>query len=428
MKLDLGFVRQQFPAFAEPSLAGRAFFENAGGSYACGAVVSRLTEYYRRLKVQPYYDYPASSEAGQWMDASRERLAEYLGVTRAEVHFGPSTSQNTYVLSRAFRALLKPGDEIIVTNQDHEGNSGSWRRLVEHGVTVHEWRVDPDTGRLAESDLERLLTERTRLLVFPHASNVVAHINPVASITARARAAGVITVVDGVAWAPHGLPDVGQLGADIYLFSLYKTYGPHQGLMVVRAGMVERLGNENHYFNVGEPLKRLVPAEPDHAQVAAARGIAEYFDALDAHHGAAGGATGQGETSARAARVRALLRSAEVPLLTMLLEYLGTRRDIRLLGPSVPEQRAATVAFVTETIEPRAMVQALARRGFMTGNGNFYAVRVLEAMNVNRERGAVRLSMLHYNSADEVKRVIEALEEILGAQTPPRRVRQGDAR
>ena len=428
MKLDLGFVRQQFPAFSEPSLAGQAFFENAGGSYACGAVVSRLTEYYRRLKVQPYYDYPASSEAGQWMDASRERLAEYLGVTRAEVHFGPSTSQNTYVLSRAFRALLKPGDEIIVTNQDHEGNSGSWRRLAEHGVTVREWRVDPDTGQLAESDLEQLITERTRLLVFPHASNVVAHVNPVARITARARAAGVITVVDGVAWAPHGLPDVGQLGADIYLFSLYKTYGPHQGLMVVRDGMVERLGNENHYFNVGEPLKRLVPAEPDHAQVAAARGIAEYFDALDAHHAGGGGATGQGEPSARAARVRALLRSAELPLLTKLLEYLGTRRDIRLLGPSVPEQRAATVAFVTEIIEPREMVQALARRGFMAGNGNFYGVRVLEGMNVNPDRGAVRLSLLHYTSADEVKGVIEALDEILGAQAPPRRARQGDAR
>jgi selenocysteine lyase/cysteine desulfurase len=428
MKLDLGFVRQQFPAFAEPSLAGRAFFENAGGSYACGAVVSRLTEYYRRLKVQPYYDFPASTEAGQWMDASRVRLAEYLGVTPAEVHFGPSTSQNTYVLARAFRTLVKPGDEIIVTNQDHEGNSGSWRRLAEHGVTVREWRVDPDTGRLAESDLERLFTERTRLLVFPHASNVVAHINPVARITARARAAGVITVVDGVAWAPHGLPDVGQLGADIYLFSLYKTYGPHQGLMVVRARMVERLGNENHWFNVNEPLKRLVPAEPDHAQVAAARGIAEYFDALDAHHGAAGGVTGQSEPAARAARVRALLRSAELPLLSMLLEYLGTRRDIRLLGPSVPEQRASTVAFVTEAIEPRAMVQALARRGFMAGNGNFYGVRVLEAMNVNRERGAVRLSLLHYTSADEVKGVIEALDEILGAQAPPRRARQGDAR
>ena len=424
MKLDLGFVRRQFPAFAESSLAGQAFFENAGGSYACGPVISRLGEYYRRLKVQPYYDFPASTEAGQWMDASRERLAEYLGVTAREVHFGPSTSQNTYVLAQAFRALLKPGDEIIVTNQDHEGNSGSWRRLAAHGVTVREWRVDPDTGALAEADLERLLTERTRLLTFPHASNVVAHINPVARITARARAAGVITVVDGVAWAPHGLPDVGELGADIYLFSLYKTYGPHQGLMVVRGGLVERLGNENHWFNVNEPLKRLVPAEPDHAQVAAARGIAEYFDALDAHHGGAGRSTAAAESSARAARVRALLRGAEVPLLAALLEYLGARRDIRLLGPSVPEQRAATVAFVTETIEPGEMVRSLAARGFMAGNGNFYAVRVLEGMNVNPDRGAVRLSLLHYNSMDEVTGVIEALEEILGTQAPPRSVRR----
>jgi selenocysteine lyase/cysteine desulfurase len=421
MKLDLGFVRRQFPAFAESSLAGQAFFENAGGSYACGPVISRLGEYYRRLKVQPYYDFPASTEAGQWMDASRVRLAEYLGVTAREVHFGPSTSQNTYVLAQAFRALLKPGDEIIVTNQDHEGNSGSWRRLAAHGVTVREWRVDPDTGALAEADLERLLTSRTRLLTFPHASNVVAHINPVARITARARAAGVITVVDGVAWAPHGLPDVGELGTDIYLFSLYKTYGPHQGLMVVRGGLVERLGNENHWFNVNEPLKRLVPAEPDHAQVAAARGIAEYFDALDAHHGAGDGPAGPGDPGARAARVRALLRGAELPLLTTLLEYLGERGDIRVLGPKVAEQRAATVAFVTETIEPVEVVRALARRGFMAGNGNFYAVRVLQAMNVSPDRGAVRLSMLHYNSSDEVKGVIEALEQILGAQAPRRR-------
>ncbi len=424
MKLDLGFVRRQFPAFAESSLAGQAFFENAGGSYPCGAVVSRLGEYYRRLKVQPYYDFPASTEAGEWMDASRVRLAEYLGVTPPEVHFGPSTSQNTYVLAQAFRTLLKEGDEIIVTNQDHEANSGAWRRLAARGVTVREWRVDPDTGTLAESDLERLLSERTRLLAFPHASNVVAHINPVARITARARAAGVVTVVDGVAWAPHGLPDVGELGADIYLFSLYKTYGPHQGLMVVRGGLLERLGNEGHYFNAGEPSKRLVPAGPDHAQVAAARGIAEYFDALDAHHGGDGGSAGPGGERARAARVRVLLRGAEVPLLATLLEYLGTRRDVRLLGPSVAEQRAATVSFVSGTLEPREMVRALARRGFMAGNGNFYAVRVLEAMNVNPDRGAVRLSLLHYNSSDEVEGVTEALEQILGAQAPPRSLRR----
>jgi len=413
MKLDLEFVRRQFPAFDEPTLSHQAFFENAGGSYACGAVVNRLCEYYRRLKLQPYYAFAASTEAGEWMDAARARLAQYLGVTTDEVHFGPSTSQNTYVLAQAFRSLLKPGDEIIVTNQDHEANSGSWRRLATHGVTVREWRVDPQSGRLDEAQLDRLLTGRTRLLTFPHASNVVAHINSVARITARARAAGVLTAVDGVAWAPHGLPDVAQLGADIYLFSLYKTYGPHQGLMVVRAELLGRLRNEGHYFNETETTKRLVPAGPDHAQVAAARGIAEYFDALDEHHAGANPSGAPPGPAARAERVRRLLRSAELPLLATLLDFLARRRDLRVLGPLAAEERAATVSFVPAALDPGDVVRALARRGFMAGNGNFYAVRLLEAMNVNPASGAVRLSLVHYNSPAEVAGVIEALEQIL---------------
>jgi selenocysteine lyase/cysteine desulfurase len=413
MNLDLEFVRRQFPAFSEPSLQQQAFFENAGGSYPCAAVVERLGEYYRRLKVQPYYAFRASSEAGEWMDASRVRLAEYLGVSPAEVHFGPSTSQNTYVLARAFRSLLQPGDEIIVTNQDHEANSGCWRRLASHGIVVREWRVDPHSGLLDEARLEPLLNKRTRLLAFPHASNVVAHINPVARITARAHAAGVLTVIDGVAWAPHGLPDVGGLGADAYLFSLYKTYGPHQGVMVVRTPLLQRLGNEGHYFNEAETGKRLVPAGPDHAQVAAARGIAEYFDALDMHHH--GDADAERATT-RAQRVRELLRGAEIGPLAALLEYLRGRRDVRVLGPDQPGQRAATVSFVPRQTEPAEVVRALARRGIMAGNGNFYAVRLLEGMDVDPSRGAVRLSLLHYNSREEVTMAIDALEEILGGR------------
>jgi len=424
MKLDLDFVRRQFPAFAEESLARQGFFENAGGSYPCAPVVNRLGEYYRRLKVQPYYGFRASTEAGEWMDAARLRLAEYLGVGTEEVHFGPSTSQNTYVLAQAFRALLNPGDEIIVTNQDHEANSGSWRRLAAQGVVVREWRVDPHSGELDEEQLAGLLNERTRLLTFPHASNVVAHINPVARITSRARDAGVLTVVDGVAWAPHGLPDVAALGADIYLFSLYKTYGPHQGLMVVRGNLLQRLSNQGHYFNEAEGHKRLVPAGPDHAQVAAARGIAEYFDALDAHHGGVAADTAAA-CSARAERVRQLLRAAELPLLGTLLEYLATRRDLRLLGPSEPQRRAATVSFVAEGRDPAQLVQALAARGYMAGHGNFYAVRVFDGMNVDAQRGALRLSLLHYNSPGEIAGLIEALEEILGPTRATARSRVG---
>lgn len=407
--LDPDFVRAQFPAFEEPTLAGQAFFENAGGSYACGAVIQRLHEYYRRLKVQPYYTFAASAQAGEWMDAARARLAEYLGVGAQEVHFGPSTSQNTYVLAQAFRALLTPGDEIIVTNQDHEANSGAWRRLEEHGMRIKEWRVDPRTGRLDVGQLDELMTRRTRLLTFPHASNIVGDINPVTDIIARAHAADVLTVVDGVSWAPHGLPDVRALGADIYLFSLYKTYGPHQGVMVLRPQLLERLGNEGHYFNAHEPFKRLVPAGPDHAQIAAARGLPEYFDALDAHHHPGAGRAG------RAQRTREALRAVEVPLLEKLLGFLERRGDIRLLGPAQARQRAATVAFVPNAIEPRELGQRLAGRGFMIGHGGFYAVRLLEAMNVDPVRGVARVSFVHYTTAEEVDGLIEALEVSLRA-------------
>jgi selenocysteine lyase/cysteine desulfurase len=405
-RLDLDFVRSQFPAFAQPSLAAHAFFENAGGSYPCGQVVSRLHEYYLRLKVQPYYAWPASTEAGEWMDASRVHLARYLGVSPDEVHFGPSTSQNTYVLAQAFGKHLQPGDELIVTDQDHEANTGVWRRLQSQGMVIKEWRVDPSTGTLDIAHLEKLLTERTRLLSFPHASNVIAHINPVAQICARARAAGVTTVVDGVSWAPHGLPDVRESGADIYLFSLYKTYGTHQGLMVTRRPVLERLGNEGHYFNAPQLSKRLVPAGPDHAQIAAARGIAEYFDALDKHHGGT-------DPAESPQRVRELLRVAEMPLLSALLSYLKGRKGLRVLGPTNTQERAATVAFVPDSIDPSWVIQRLAERGFMAGNGNFYAVRVLEAMGIDPKRGAVRLSFVHYNSMQEMTRLIEALDTIL---------------
>lgn len=403
--LDLDFVRAQFPAFSEPTLQGQAFFENAGGSYACRQVLDRLSEYYRRLKVQPYYPYPASTEAGQWMDAAYTRLAEYLNVSPDELHFGPSTSQNTYVLAQALRKLLKAGDEIIVTAQDHEANSGVWRRLAADGVIVREWPVDADSGALDPAVLDTLLSARTRLVVFTHCSNIIGQINPVAQIVAKAHTVGAITVVDGVSFAPHGLPDVAALGADIYLFSLYKTFGPHQGLMVVRKPVLETLANEGHYFNADAPRKRLLPAGPDHAQIAAARGVAEYFDALDAHHG--GGAVSQ-----RPQRVRALLHAAEQPLLQQLLDALKSMPGLRLLGPQRASQRAATVAVIPDRGSPAEWATRLAAQGIMAGAGHFYAVRLLQAMGIDPARGVLRLSFVHYTSSKEIEHLISTLAKM----------------
>ena len=272
-RLDVDFVRAQFPAFAEPALQGQAFFENAGGSYTCAPVIDRLTRYYRSRKVQPYGPYEASRLAGEEMDEARARMAAILGVAPEELSFGPSTTQNTYVLAQAFRQWMQPGEAIVVTNQDHEANSGPWRRLAADGIEIREWKIDPSTGHLDPEALEPLLDESVRLVCFPHCSNVVGEINPVTEITAMSHAAGAFVCVDGVSYAPHGFPNVGRLGPDIYLFSAYKTYGPHQGLMVIRRALAELLPNQGHHFNGGTLTKRFTPAGPDHAQIAASAGM-----------------------------------------------------------------------------------------------------------------------------------------------------------
>ncbi|KIC33635.1 aminotransferase class V-fold PLP-dependent enzyme [Leisingera sp. ANG-S5] len=404
--LDIDFVRAQFPAFAEPSLEGQAFFENAGGSYTCRHVIDRLTRFYTQRKVQPYAPYEASRLGGEEMDEARTRLAALMGVATDELSFGPSTTQNTYVLAQAFRKMMKPGEAIIVTNQDHEANTGPWRRLAEEGIEVREWQLDPQTGHLDVAQLENLLDENVRLVCFPHCSNVVGEINPVAEITAMAHAAGAFVCVDGVSYAPHGLPNVDELGADIYLFSSYKTYGPHQGVMVIRRALGELLPNQAHYFNAGDLYKRFTPAGPDHAQVAASAGMADYFEALAVHHGHSGSAAETG------AFVHDLMRAHEIKLLQQLLDAVKDRNDLRLLGPSIAENRAPTVALaLSRAAEPVAA--QLAEHGIMAGGGDFYAVRALEAMGVDPSEGVLRISFTHYTSEAEVAKLTEALDRVL---------------
>lgn len=406
MALDVDYVRRQFPAFEQRSLQGQAFFENAGGSYTCRPVIARLTRFYNERKVQPYMSYEASRLGGEEMDEARTRLAAMLGVDADELSFGPSTTQNAYVLAQAFGQWLKPGDAIVVTNQDHEANTGPWRRLADRGVEVREWKLDRDTGHLPIDGLKALLDARVKLVCFPHASNIVAEINPVAEIAALAHAAGAYVCVDGVSYAPHGFPNVGKLGADIYLFSAYKTYGPHQGVMVIRRALAEQLPNQGHYFNAASLTKRFTPAGPDHAQVAASAGLADYIEALAGHHGA------RGSLAERTAFAHDLMRAHETALLAPLLDYLDGKNSVRLLGPREASARAPTAAMVLR--EPAGDVAAkLAAKGVMASGGHFYGVRCLDAQGVAPEHGALRVSFVHYTSRDEVQKLIRVLDEVL---------------
>ena len=408
-QLDLDFVRGQFPAFSSPVLSGHAFFENAGGSYPCGAVVDRLHRFYTDQKVQPYGPYPGAQAGGAEMDEARDRLAAMMGVRGDQLSFGPSTSANTYVLAQAVRVWLRNQNAaIVVTNQDHEANSGVWRRLADEGIELREWQVDPATGHLDLADLRRLLADgRVRLVAFPHCSNVVAEINPVAEIAAMARAAGARTVVDGVSYAPHGFPDFAALGCDVYVFSAYKTFGPHQGIMLITEEFGAELPAQGHYFNADSLYKRFTPAGPDHAQIAACAGMADYVDTLHQHHFG-----GQATPAERNRQVHDLMRQTEVTVIAPLLDYLAARNDLRLIGPRRAQDRAPTIAVALDrAAEP--VSQALGQQGIACWAGDFYAVRPLQAMGVDLGRGVLRMSAAHYTSAQDVDRLITALDQVL---------------
>ena len=405
-KLDLEFVRAQFPAFAAENLVGHANFENAGGSYMCGQVVDRFARYFEQRKVQPYGYYKASMEAGEEMDLAHSRLAQYLNVRDDEVMYGPSTSQNTYVLAQAFLAHMRAGDNLVVSEQEHEANAGVWHRLAQHGMAVRVWEMDHQTGLLDPADLNALLDERTVFVAMTHCSNIVGEINDVRKVADAVHDAGAVLIVDGVSYCPHGLPDVDALGADIYMFSAYKTYGPHQGVMVIRDRAKAILEPQAHYFNHKNPMKYMVPAGPDHAQVAAANGMFDYFDALDAHHGG-------GDDAGRPRRVEALFHDAETENLAPILTYLSERNDIRLIGGIDPSKRAPTLSFTSNRLASCDIAKKLAYMGVMAGAGNFYAVRCLDGLGISPDDGVVRLSFVHYTSRDEINQAISALDQIL---------------
>ncbi len=407
-ELDLAHVRANFPAFDAERLgadAGR-HFENAGGSWPCRPVVERLHRFYLDTKVQPGHPYPVAQRAAEQMAATGPRLADWLGVAADEVHVGPSTTANTVVLAEAFRTALPAGAAIVVTQQDHEANSGPWRRLAAHGFELREWTVDPATGRLATAGLERLLDDDVALVAMPHASNVVGEENPVADWCRLVSAAGATSVVDAVASAPHGLPDVGELGADVLLFSSYKTFGPHQGVMTVRRGLYDRLPNQGHFFNADVPGRKLVPAGPDHAQVAALQGVADHLDGLDAHHFPGADAS----PAARRARVADLLRGHERPLVARLLAGLADL-GLEVVGPDDAARHVATVA--VRTRRPAAEVAAdLGQRGVWCAGGHFYAWRLCEAIGVEPTHGVLRFSFVHYTSTDDVDRVLQTVADL----------------
>ena len=410
ISLDVDYVKAQFPAFKDPLSSKWAFFENAGGSYVPQNVITHLNNFMISTKVQPYAEYDTSAIAGKNMDKATELFAEMINVKKEEIIIGASTTMNMYVLSNAMKHFLKPGDEIIVTNQDHEANIGAWRRLKNHGAIIKEWQIKPEDAELKIEDLKLLLSNKTKIVAVTHCSNIVGSINDLKLIAQLVHQYGAFLVGDGVSYAPHGFPDVKDLDVDFYTFSLYKTFGPHIGLLYGKKEILDQLPNQNHEFLDGDVPYTLNPGGPNHEELSCLIGLYEYFNNLYNHHYP----NENNSLRRKIEKINELISHHEEQIANPLLEYINSRDDIKLIGKKKIENknRAPTISFTFDNQPSKNISNKLIEKGIATRNDNFYAWRCLKALGIDTDDGVIRTSMVHYNTSEDVEKLIKALRQI----------------
>ncbi len=405
--LDVEFCRRHFPALD----TGWVFLENAGGTLVPTQVIERLNRYASQYQVQPGEGYEASDMGARRIAEGKAALAQLINADGDEIVIGPSTTSNVYVLSHALRPLIQPGDEIVVTNQDHEANNGAWRNLKASGVIVREWCMSPDTDDLEIEDLEALLSERTKLVCFTHCSNIVGLIHDVKAIARKVHDVGGLVCVDGVAMTPHRRVDVKDLDVDFYLYSPYKVFGPHMGVLYGKRDLLALLANQSHYFLAGDDAqRRLCPGGYNFELTAAAGGIGEYFDAVHAHHFPGTNI----ETSERLNQVYELFAGHERSLSDRIETFLRSKPAIRLVGEGAKgRERVGVFSFLIDGRDSAEIPEKLRAGKIGLYADDFYAARCIDALGVRAQHGVVRASLVHYNSAKDVERFIEQLDPII---------------
>ena len=410
IKLDIDYVRSQFPAFNDPLSKDWSFFENAGGSYVPKNVIDKLTEFMTSTKVQPYAEYPMSKIAGENMDKATHLFAKMINAKSNEILIGGSTSINLYVLSNALKYIINPGDEVIVTNQDHEANISPWRRLKEYGANIIEWKFNSDDHELKISDLKKLINSKTKILAVTHCSNIVGSVNNLKEISDLAHKNNIIVIGDGVSYAPHGFPNVKEIDVDFYTFSLYKTYGPHLALLYGKEEILKNLPNQNHEFLKGQYPYTINPGGPNHEELVSLIGIYEYFENLYNHHFKNKNLS----TLEKIKKINNLISLHEENIANPILKYLYERKDLNLIGKNKIENkdRAPTISFYSNKKTSKEISNTLHKFKIATRNDNFYAWRCLEHLGIDTNDGVVRLSMTHYNNYNDTEKVLEALENI----------------
>jgi cysteine desulfurase family protein (TIGR01976 family) len=330
----------------------------------------------------------------------------------SEVVLGPSTSALLRMLAQCLGATLAAGDEVIVTNTDHEANLSPWLSLTARGIVVKTWAVNPTTLELDLADLEALLTRRTRLVTVTHTSNVLGNLNPIRAIADRVHGQGALLCVDGVAFAPHRRVDVQALDVDFYAFSLYKVYGPHIALLYGKRDRLLALPGYNHDFIAPTAIPyKFQPGGSCYELSYSLVAITEYLQHLAQHHwGAAAGTT----PAAQLGQAFALIEAHEAQLAERLLGFLRSRPRVRVIGS--PEagasQRVPTLSFVVKDLGSDQIPPHLDSQRIGLRSGHFYAPQLIEALGLGGHQGVVRVSMVHYNTLEECDRLVDHLSRL----------------
>lgn len=396
-------VRAQFPALK----SGFGFFENAGGAQVPQCVIDAMTRFMQESYVQFGSSYEHSARCSK---VAREARAFYNllfnGEDSGDTVLGPSTTALTHMLAGCFRRALHPGDEVVVSIANHEANATPWTMLEREGVVVKLWGVDPVTGASSLEELESLLTDRTKVVAFPVTSNLLGDTMPVRKIADMAHRVGARVVVDAVAFASHQAMDVQAWDADFCVFSNYKVYGPHiAGMWGKREAWLE-LDGPNHFFIPRDQIPtKFELGCVSYEALAGVLAFGEYLRFLS-------GSTELNRETVVAGFAQ--MKRLEEPVTRILLEFLNSRDDIRLVGPTQPDpERHPTISFVHKSKPSNEISAQVNQRDFGIRHGHMYSMRLCEALGISGDPGLVRVSAVHYNTPEEAHRLAKALESAM---------------
>lgn len=396
-------LRSQFPALATNTV----FLENAGGSQVPVQVADRIRSYLLESYVQLGAGYELSRRSTDLVGQAHAFIRLLMGGEGGEVILGASASSLLQMLADCYSKVLQPGQEVIVAQTGHEANVGPWTRLERFGVKTRWWEMSPENFTCSLSQFEDLLSDRTALVAFPHVSNLLGEIVDVRQVTALAHEAGARVVVDGVALAPHRAMHVSDWGVDWYVYSTYKVYGPHMAALWGHSDALSELTGPNHFFIHDVPYQFELGG-PSHEGCAGLLGLADYLKVVVGLEGTA---------SLRRSGIEQafeVMTACERPLQARLLEYLGSKRNVRIVGPTEDSRaRVGTISFVHSEKSSREIAEVVDRSAIAIRHGHMYAYRLCEALDLEPDDGVVRVSLVHYNTPEEIEQLIEVLDRAL---------------